>query len=202
MTGPARLRRALAGPHPLALRVLADVACLIVLLSAALWALAWAQAGVVVHDPNVLTTKDVFLGVVGLITTIFTGFMAYKMAQMTATARMTADSQKKTEESTKRTEESTDKIHTAVNSERTAMFKKVDDLTEIIRGLTRDKATLSAEAHGAELSRAEGAAVAAFKVQVPIVVTPALPPASVPTDEIHYVFRDGKLIALAKERSP
>lgn len=107
-----------------------------------------------------LDANTIILAVIGLIGTCVTGFLALRMASLAAEAKTSQESLKE--------------IHIAVNSAKSVLETKVDDLIKQNVDLTKKVATLEENKRGSELAKA----VSEVK---PVVVTPvALAPASVP----------------------
>lgn len=165
----ARLRRALAGPHPLVLRCLVDVLAIGMILALGSWAKSWAQSTGI--DPNAINWNTLaqltftFLGVV------FTAYMALQMAKAKTAVEETKVAQEKTKVVL-------DEVHTAVNSGKTIMEEKLRDLTAQVLALSKEKATLQEAAKGT-------AVVAAFKEGQAGAVTATATPVVTPVEIVN-----------------
>ena len=100
-----------------------------------------APVPVTVIDDRV-NWNTIILAGISLLGTIFTGVMAFKMAQMKNDTRDSARATTASAAATVKTAESVEKIHVAVNSERTAALEEIKKLRDEILALSMAKATL------------------------------------------------------------
>jgi hypothetical protein len=91
---------------------------------------------------DVANWNTVILAATGLVTVLTPIFLAL----INRKAGRTLDNSEETKVSARATAESVEKVHVAVNSERTKLLEEMKELREIILVLSKDKATLTADA--------------------------------------------------------
>lgn len=119
-----------------------------------------AQATAVTLDLN-----TIILAIIGLLGTSVTGYLALRMAALAADA--------------KESKESLKEVHVAVNSAKSVLETKVDDLIKQNVELAKENATLQENKRAAELAKAVASAPPGLVV-MPAVVSPTVVPVVAP----------------------
>jgi len=83
---------------------------------------------------SAINWNTIILAIISLLGTLVTSVMAYFVAKIRTTSN-------ETKEAAVKSATSMEQIHVAVNSERTALLKKVEDLRDEILQMSKDKAT-------------------------------------------------------------
>src|SRR5687767_6305010 len=112
-------------------------------LAAAQTAAAAANAALAAQQSaNMQAIITIVQATLATITTIVTGWLAYKASTFGITLKTVRDDVVQTKDAIAQTAASTEKIHVAVNSGRTAMENEISRLRDVVQTMSVDKAVL------------------------------------------------------------
>lgn len=90
--------------------------------------------------------NTIILAFFSLLGTTVTVVVAYLVHRVNVNAKQTLDNSEVTKESAVKTAESVEKVHVAVNSERTEMLRKLEEMHAKLLNLSAEKAVLTEQA--------------------------------------------------------